>query len=341
MPGIKEIAQICGVSANTVSKILNQGYPNFSRPETRARVFEVARQLDYKPNRAAQAMKARRNRVVGFVAANTSAETGILHNAVAYPFLIGLSHALTQRGYHVCLVELSEVEISAQAPLPDVLRERFFDGLVLHYGLSPRAAHLLPEFDVPAIWWDSGRFEPQGCLFRNERAVGAQITQKLVDLGHRRIACFFTPGLWRDQQAGRWVHYSFVHRWESYCQILKENGLEPIAIASKDADEVAAEIKKLGVTAVINLSGSYQVLERAACRLQKRIPRDLSLATFDREARLGREAISIGGMTYDRYGAGQSAAQMLFELLDGAADSIPSIELGGQFDIGDTIAPAP
>lgn len=339
MPGIKDIAQICGVSANTVSKILNQGNPNFSRPETRARVFEVARQLGYKPNRAAQSMKAQRTRVIGFVTANLSAQTGNLHNAVVYPFLIGLSHALTERGYHVCLIELKEVELSAQTP--GALQERFFDGLVIHYGLSPRAAHLLPEFDIPAIWWDSGRFEPEKCLFRNEREIGAQITQKLVDLGHQRIACFFTPGLWRDQQEGRWVHYSFVHRWESYCQVLRENGLEPIPIAAKDADEVAAQIKKLGVTAVLNLSGSFQVLERAACRLKNRIPEDLSLATFDREARLGREAITIGGMIYDRYEAGQTAAQMLFHLLDGDADSVPSVELGGKFDPADTIAPAP
>lgn len=162
-----------------------------------------------------------------------------------------------------------------------------------------------------------------------------------MDLGHRRIACFFTPGLWRDQQAGRWVHHSFVHRYESYCQILSHNGLQPIPIASKNADEVAQEIQDAGVTAILNVSGSFQVLERAACRLKKRIPEDLSLATFDRETRLGREAISIGGMTYDRYQAGQTAAQMLFELLDGAADSIPSVELGGEFDLGDTIAPAP
>ncbi len=65
MATVKDIAATVGVSVATVSNVLN-GRPNVGRVN-RQRVLRVARQLGYRPNRAAQAMRTGRTRAIGLV----------------------------------------------------------------------------------------------------------------------------------------------------------------------------------------------------------------------------------------------------------------------------------
>ena len=62
---IKDIAQAAGETHPTVSKALNNA-PGV-RPETRARILELARQMNYIPNVAAKRLVQRRNRSLGFI----------------------------------------------------------------------------------------------------------------------------------------------------------------------------------------------------------------------------------------------------------------------------------
>ncbi|MFO7576442.1 MAG: LacI family DNA-binding transcriptional regulator, partial [Pelovirga sp.] len=55
---IKEIAGIAGVSRGTVDRVLNnRGKVNF---EVEQRVKEIAKRMNYRPNRAAKALAARK-----------------------------------------------------------------------------------------------------------------------------------------------------------------------------------------------------------------------------------------------------------------------------------------
>ena len=67
MATVKEIAEKCGVSIGTVDRVLhNRGRVN---AETRRRVLEVAEQLQYVPNRAAQSLAVRKRKLhLGFIA---------------------------------------------------------------------------------------------------------------------------------------------------------------------------------------------------------------------------------------------------------------------------------
>ena len=58
MATIREIAELAGVSRGTVDRVLNhRGSVN---PATAALINEIARKLDYKPNRAGMALAAQR-----------------------------------------------------------------------------------------------------------------------------------------------------------------------------------------------------------------------------------------------------------------------------------------
>jgi LacI family transcriptional regulator len=64
MTTIKDIARECGVSANTVSCVLNNKAGEVSA-QTRERVLAEIRRLGYRPNAAARRMGGKRTHTIG------------------------------------------------------------------------------------------------------------------------------------------------------------------------------------------------------------------------------------------------------------------------------------
>jgi len=62
---------LAGVSTQTVSRVINN-YPNI-RPETRTRVVEAMRALDYRVNNAARALGTASTRTIGVIATDAKA----------------------------------------------------------------------------------------------------------------------------------------------------------------------------------------------------------------------------------------------------------------------------
>src|SRR5690606_36276907 len=65
-----DVAALAGVSAMTVSRVLND--PERVRAETRARVLAAVRELDYRPNLAARQLVTGRSGVLGVVSIDTT-----------------------------------------------------------------------------------------------------------------------------------------------------------------------------------------------------------------------------------------------------------------------------
>jgi LacI family transcriptional regulator len=336
--GLKEIAKAAGVSVHTVSDILNRGRQDLYRPETRERVLEVSRKFNYRPNRAAQSMRSRKNRIVGFVTVNLSKD-GTIENQITYPFMVGVSKRLMQQGYHVGMLELDEIELNNSDGLPDVLQERFFDGLLVHYGISQHASRFAAKLDIPIVWWDSGVFEKHGCLYRDEEGVGRQVTRSLIELGHRRIA--FLLGNPQSQYTGneRPLHFSFMKRYEAYLAEMQAHGLTAATLAGADIASIAAQIKQVGATAVVVFGiGELTFMMQVANELDLRIPHDISVAACDFEARTRVVGVKCGGMAYDRFETGKLAAEMLLKMIDRPAEKQPSVTVLGEFRARDTVA---
>jgi len=71
MPTIKEIAALAGVSRGTVDRVLNKR--GGVHPETKARIIEIAKALDYRPNKAGIVLSAqRKNLKLGVVMFGTN-----------------------------------------------------------------------------------------------------------------------------------------------------------------------------------------------------------------------------------------------------------------------------
>lgn len=336
--GLKEIAKAAGVSVHTVSDILNRGRENLYRPETRERVLEISRKMHYRPNRAAQSMRSKKNRIIGFVTIDLASD-GTVENPIIYPFLVGTSRHLTRLGYHVGLLELDEIETLDGTELPPVLQEHFFDGLVVHYGLPQR---FVSKLDIPVLWWDSGVFEKHGCIYRDEGEIGRMLTRSLIQLGHKRIAFMLGNPQTEYSEAGRPLHFSFMKRYESYLAEMQSHGLPAATIAGQDIPAIAAQLKQVNATAVIiYTTGELSYLQVAAQINGQRIPQDLSVATCDFDAHARSIGVKCGGMSYDRFDAGDRAAKMIFQMIEKPAEKVPTVTLLGEFQPRETVMKPP
>lgn len=93
--GIQEVARAAGVSATTVSNVLN-GRDARMRADTRARVLDAMRELNYTPNAFAQQLKSGQNKTIG-----------LMVPSVASPFWGAVAHHVERaahfRGYKVLI----------------------------------------------------------------------------------------------------------------------------------------------------------------------------------------------------------------------------------------------
>ena len=70
--GIKDIAKDAGVSIATVSYVLSKGKNSRVRAEMSEKIEQIAKDLDYQPNRIAQSLKIGKTYTIGFVVADIS-----------------------------------------------------------------------------------------------------------------------------------------------------------------------------------------------------------------------------------------------------------------------------
>ena len=123
----KDIAELAGVSRTTVSFVLNDT-PGMRIPEdTRQRVLEAARQLNYYPHAGARSMVSGRTNVIGFVL-RQSADQAFADQFLPQ-VLDGLTKATGALGYRT-LFEAIPPD-SMNGGYARLIREQHVDGIVL------------------------------------------------------------------------------------------------------------------------------------------------------------------------------------------------------------------
>ena len=339
MARLRQIADECGLSINAVSEILNRGNQSRYRPDTCARVLEVAQRLNYVPNRVAQAMRSRRSRVVGFVTESTSTTGDAIYHTSLYSFIVGLSHALIAAGHHLAVLDLFELAPVPGDPRARMLDEVFFDGLVVHQGRFGAAQDLERRVGVPVIWYDAQVPASERHIRRDELQAGRALVAGLVAQGHRRIAAVMERAMAVTAPDFAGYHYSLHDRQAGFAQAMREQGLEPLVIPTMEPSLVAEAIVRHDLTAVVSQgTAEFLPLMLAAQLAGRSVPRDLSLAAFDVDTRRDHGGLQVGGVLYDRYAAGQQCAAALLRVLRDPLDAPPIVCFPGVFTPGATVA---
>jgi LacI family transcriptional regulator len=220
---MKDIAQELGVSIGTVSKVLRD-HPDIS-PETRERVRQRMRELNYRPNLAARALVTGRTHTIGLVVPD-----------LVHPFFGevagGLSKLLRKRGYSL-IISSSDEDFELENRAIDQLLARRVDALMLASSQrDPEFFHNLDSQKTPFVLIDrrpeKGKVNFVGV---NDEEVGRMATEHLIEIGCRRIAHIGGPGI-----------STALGRLRGYRHALAHHGLpaDPKYVVSREhADEAS------------------------------------------------------------------------------------------------------
>ena len=178
---LRDVAQIAGVSAMTVSRVVN-GHENVD-PQTQRRVEEAIAALGYVPNRLARGLISHKTQTIGVILPD-------IVNPFFAPVVRGAETAARRSGYRVLLCN-SEADLRLEREYIDDLVSHRVEGLLIAPASDRSRTSVLPLLrgGFPLVMVD--RVLPDAdCDFVASDNVGGarRLTEHLISVGHRRIA---------------------------------------------------------------------------------------------------------------------------------------------------------
>ncbi len=182
---MSDVAELAGVSHQTVSRVLNE--PGRVSADTQTRVRSAIEQLNYQRNAVARALATRRTKTIGLIS------TGLAEHHHSKR-MVAFNESARAAGYQVSMASLATAEWTELASALDVLLGQGVEGIVL-IAADERALQNIRHVNlhVPLVIAESsGRSGPHHVAIDQFLGAG-QATGHLADLGHRQIAHLAGP----------------------------------------------------------------------------------------------------------------------------------------------------
>jgi LacI family transcriptional regulator len=207
-PTMIDVANLAGVSAMTVSRVMNG--KGLVRDSTRRKVAEAIAALNYTPNQEARNLAGSKPIRIGFLYSNPSA-------AYLSEFLVGLLH---QSGLNNVQLFVEKCEVGAREE--EEIRHLIgngLDGIILPPPLcdSPAIIGYVAQAGIPAVAVACGQPDKRvGAISIDDYHAAYEMTRHLIALGHQRIG--FVVGHPNQTASGR--------RLEGYRAAIAEKGAD-------------------------------------------------------------------------------------------------------------------
>ncbi|WP_329049776.1 LacI family transcriptional regulator [Amycolatopsis sp. NBC_01488] len=319
----REIAQLCGVSVATVSRVFNR--PATVSATTREHVERVARELDFSPNESARALSRQQSAMVGLVWDTDHRRPGWRHPFLQ-DLLLGLKSALSSHGYHLLMLATSDdardrhpgVSLADPIAYVRMTRRHHLAGLVLiDSGTDAEAFTAFAQSGLPCVALDVALSGPRATYVTSDNAAGAaEAVRHLAALGHDRIATITGP---RGNAPA-------AARTEGYRRGLAEAGLPARAdfVVTGDFYRESGFVgmrrllaRKDPPTAVFAASDEMAVGALLAARAAGlRVPADLAVVGFDDIEVASLVDPALTTVAQDKPGFGTAAAGALLAMIE-------------------------
>jgi DNA-binding LacI/PurR family transcriptional regulator len=272
---IKDVAAYCGVSTQTVSRVMNH------RPDvalaTRVKVEQAIADLGYTPSALARTLGARHSDTIGVLLAGM-AYVGTTQT------LTGIVDESANLGLTVLIAELPEVDIDPRRAI-SALIERHVDGIIMSVPDVGRAVDrikaVLRDGPEPVVFVKAGVSNGYSSVLVDNATATEEVVDHLASLGRSRMAYISGPLSWHEAS----------DRWDGWRSGMDKHGLahDPGRLAEGDwsaqsgADAMVALLDRVpDLDAVVAANdrmalGAMHVLRKNGLR----IPDDVAVAGFD------------------------------------------------------------
>ena len=311
-----EIAQLAQVSQATVSRALRDS--PLVRPETRARIQEIARELHYRTDRSAAGLRTRRSRTLALLLFEESPDEAQIN-----PFFLSMighiARAAARRSFDLLM---SFQQLSEDWHTDYELSNRADGMILLGYGdylkYTERLQHLADTESHYVIWGPVVEGLP-GHSVCCDNARGARLaTEHLLGLGRRRIA--FVGAATAGSPEFQLRHRGFV-------DVLQEAGLGPLPQLQAEAQSLEAEGYRSGI-ALLDSGVEFDAVFAASDLIAmgvihalqdrgRQVPQDVAVVGFDDIVSAADFNPPLTTVRQDTRRAAELLVENLIRLIDG------------------------
>jgi LacI family transcriptional regulator len=311
---LHEVAQRAGVSAMTVSRVVNgRGRVD---SETRQRVEEAIQALDYVPNRIARGLISQKTQTIGIIVPD-------IVNPFFAPVVRGAESAARKAGYRILLCN-SEGDLRLEREYIEDLVAHRVEGLLLAPANDRSRSSILSLLrgGFPLVLIDRALPDADCDLIVSDNVQGARrLIEHLIAIGHREIAHVSDA---EDTSTGR-------ERLRGYREALEAAGIpfQPELVIRTTVDRIggyraaqeilARDPLPTAIFAVNNMTavGTMEALRERGLS----VPKDMGLVCFDDVEHLAVLSPILTVIDQPAETFGSLGVQLLLERMTGKANS--------------------
>ena len=311
---IKDVAREAGVSITTVSHALN----NFSdvSEQTRSRILEVAKRLNYTPNPAGRSLGGISKNILSLILVGTILPKD--NSSFVYAFMSGINHIACKTDYDFLLMTASN-EKQERITFDQLCKAKEISGAIV-FGMSTTSIYWnqVAESHVPCCCLDTYlQNSGSSTVTIDNVAASREITEHLISQGYRNIGAV----------CGYDNAEVSLGRFEGYKQALQNAGMDLCEdyvvrgnFSAEDTFTVVSELldKHPEIDGLVCSSddmayGAYQ----AALKLGKKVPDDIGITGFDGSLVAEFYRGGITTIVQHPYEMGMKAAEIVIDMING------------------------
>ena len=314
----RDVAERAGVSRTTVSFVLNDVPGVRITEETRQRVREAARELNYYPTAAARSLASGKTHRIGLVLGE--GQERLAADAFLPAFLQGITASVHQRGY-LLVLQLAE-DVPSRDAYTRLIREQQVDGLILS---GPRSddplVPQLAEERFPLILHGRLNGYELPSVDVDNQAGAYQAVSHLISLGHSRIGFISNAPLFHAGTQDRFAGYKLAlaeHELAQDPELVETAPFLPEAGRNAMNRLLDLPVRPTAVFAASDVvaMGSMRAIHAAGFG----IPDDMAVVGFDDVVLAAHAHPPLTTVRVPAYGLGWTSAEVLIALIEGEED---------------------
>lgn len=310
MVTIRDVARMAGVSAGTVSNVLNR--PSYVNADTRQRVRDAMTELQFHPTRSARQFRPGRERTLGLAVAD-----------MGNPFFVDVTMAADAEarrlGVGVVIVTNNEDVRREEQNLDLLVQQRVHGIIISPVEDSNPGLERLAKGGIPLVYVDRISGDGACCWVTTDNHAGGRLAaEHLLERGHRRLA-FAGGDAISSQVESRYEGFTgaaaaggaSVERLATSWWTLEDGRRLAAHLTAADAPSLpraimcANDLIALGLLQELTLRGV-------------RIPEDVALVGFDDLEWAASSTVPLSTVRQQRSELGVMAVRMLLDEIENA-----------------------